>query len=183
MGTVSLENTHPFAIEHWLFAHNSTITLPVLHEVEQRIDKDLLGWRQGQTDSEAIFLWLLSRITSFGLDPYQPAPDVQTLVELVGDSFSRLVGWSKELTPAETPGLNLMLTDGRSMVCSPWQRTLSLKQDEGIAFIASEPVDEGNWREVPEGSVAWIDAESRPASPSFSDPHLGTYTRTASCIM
>jgi glutamine amidotransferase len=161
VGTISIENTHPFAVEHWLFAHNGTIALPVLNEAEQRIDKELLDWRQGQTDSEAVFLWLLSRLTSFGLDPYQPAPDVQVLVELVGDSFSRLVGWSKELAPDEAPGLNLMLTDGRSMVCSRWNRTLSLKQDDGLAFIASEPVDDGEWSEVPEGSVAWIDADCR----------------------
>lgn len=160
VGSLALVNTHPFAIGQWLFAHNGTIDERFLSKLEQETDDDLKRAREGQTDSEHIVRWFLSRWRRQGHDLERAAP-AEPLARELGAAVAQLARWHDGLTMERPLGLNLLLTSGRSMVCSRWGRTLSTLErntDKGrVVLIASEPTSEEAWRTVPEGTVVWID--------------------------
>ena len=69
MGSVALENTHPFSYGPWIFAHNGTLTaFATLHDrLVSKTGPRLQAFRKGSTDSEQIFFWLLSRLERNGI--------------------------------------------------------------------------------------------------------------------
>ena len=76
MGSVALENTHPFSYGPWIFAHNGTLT--AFATLQDRLVSEtgprLQAFRKGSTDSEQIFFWLLSRLERNGIALRPPAP-------------------------------------------------------------------------------------------------------------
>jgi predicted glutamine amidotransferase len=56
IGVANEKNLHPFIINNISFAHNGTIK-----SFEESVDKDILEKRQGETDSELIFLTFLKQ--------------------------------------------------------------------------------------------------------------------------
>lgn len=71
VGGARLANTHPFRLGTWLFAHNGTLTAfgRLSRQLEAETRADFLKQRDGTTDSELIFLWLMSRLASSGIGP------------------------------------------------------------------------------------------------------------------
>ena len=90
------------------------------------------GPPSGETDSEAIFLWLLNRMPDYGLDPHAPAESLEPIVELLADGVLDLVGLSSASGAPGTPKLNLLLSDGRYMAASRWGNTLYWTHRRGI---------------------------------------------------
>lgn len=173
VGDPSIENTHPFQHGRWIFAHNGTV--PNFAEVRDRmlpeIDPMLRNDIAGTTDSEHIFYYLLS------LHIRNPERD---LMDIVGHGLSHIVSWSHEIDPAKGVGLNVVLTDGDRFAGSRFGRTLwHLERD--ICFecpicgkshvhhkagadyraveVASEPLSDENWHEVPDGVVYSVDED------------------------
>jgi glutamine amidotransferase len=84
-----------------------------------------------------------------------------------------LVRWSIEVPGAEPPLLNLLLSDGKHLVASRWGNTLFWTTRDGVpdcavcgtnhcpeadetyraVVVASEPITEEQWTEVPEGTI------------------------------
>lgn len=178
-GTVSLPNTHPFTHGPWTFAHNGTMPGSTLDWIEKACDPAFAKLRRGETDSERIFHLLLTQMRGKGLNPDRPAADPQRAAWLVADAVGQLLDWFDRADPAEKvkpliPGLNLLLTDGSTLVCSRWNRTLHwLRRDgqkdkdacSGVGLakggaqsvaIASEPTTDEPWEEVPPGAVVWV---------------------------
>ncbi|GMQ81600.1 MAG: class II glutamine amidotransferase [Rhodothermia bacterium] len=111
IGKVATVNTHPFTHEEWTFAHNGNLGAFV--SLKPRL-LDLMGEAhrsaiQGDTDSEHVFHWLLSRIER------KPAAP---LISTVRRGVQELLGWSlKEDANAEFV-LNIILTNAnRSVGC------------------------------------------------------------------
>ncbi|MBX3413450.1 MAG: class II glutamine amidotransferase [Pirellulales bacterium] len=183
VGGASLENTHPFTYGRWVFAHNGTAR--PFDEVEPLLvaetDPRYASLRLGTTDSEAIFVWLLSRMLRAGLDPASPATDVPRTVQLVADATRQLASWCAEAPPENAARLNLMLTDGDLLIVTRWNHTLSWLQRDGVrdaeacgaaparrtgddyraVIVASEPLTDEAWQEVPDRSIVWIDGDVR----------------------
>lgn len=184
VGDRSLVNTHPFLLGRWVFAHNGTVAAldqlhgPLTHETLPA----LLALRMGTTDSEAVFLWMLSRLSAAGIDT--AAPDYVETSKLC-DAFARVAAelWARceALAPGEAK-LNFLLTDGRSLVATRINHSLSWSKadlsrpcavcgqahapriagrDYHAARLASEPLASAGWAEVPNGSVIAIDADAR----------------------
>lgn len=172
-------NTHPFHHGCWLFAHNGTVTgfdqasLYLKREVAGR----LLDRMQGQTDSELVLYWLLSRFERAGFSLELPASDLGELVEILADSIRRLDAHSAEFSD-EPAKLNFLLTDGRHLVASRWRHTLQWLDREAAGdalaphpitpgpperaalaavVVASEPICAGAWQEVPDRSILTVD--------------------------
>jgi glutamine amidotransferase len=177
VGNISLENTHPFQHGRWVFAHNGTINdvgwirahTPPSHLIKIR----------GETDSEQLFAFLLSR-----LDRVDPVFD--------GDSDAEdraLVGALEELSAHPTLGTcTFLLSDGRKLYAHRSGRTLfMLERMPGDAvrteresvetcavvetrwsparhaiLIASEKITDEPWRTVDEGTLLRVDRLPEP---------------------
>jgi predicted glutamine amidotransferase len=175
VGGVHDDNTHPFTFGTWAFAHNGTLN--AFDHVSTMLDIGRYGPPRGETDSEMIFLWLLNRMTEYGLDPHTPAESLDPIVELLADAVLDLVDLSVVSGASGTPKLNLMLSDGRYMAASRWGNTLYWTHRRGIrdcavcgeshcpeadesyrsVVIASEPITDEKWIEVPEGTVLGVE--------------------------
>ncbi|GMR01712.1 MAG: class II glutamine amidotransferase [Acidimicrobiia bacterium] len=174
VGRVSEENTHPFTLGTWAFAHNGTIG--AFDHVATRLDIGPFGPPDGETDSELAFLWLLNRMADYGLDPHEQANSLDPIVEMLSDAVLELVDLSVR-SGAEQPKLNFVLSDGKHLVASRWGNSLYWTFRRGIrdcavcgtshcpsaddeyrsVVVASEPITDENWLEVPEGSVLGVE--------------------------
>jgi glutamine amidotransferase len=148
-------NSHPFAHGPWLFAHNGT--LRAFEQLADRIaaetDPALLACRRGTTDSEAIFYWLLTRLRN--------TTDDQVITSEMGDSIAELARRSREY-PSNVPSkFNLLLANGRRLWASRWEHDLCWIEAPDRVIVASEPIGEGSWQEVPEHSILSVDTAFR----------------------
>ena len=182
LGGAALANTHPFSQGLWTFAHNGTLTAfdRVGSLLENETDPLFLSGRQGTTDSELIFLWLLSRMAKLGIDPQRRCDDTEGLVEMVADSVLSLASLSEELGATESAQLNLLLTDGELLIASRWKNSLYWVDRQGVhdsevcglshvpqatdsdyraVVVASEPISRESWREVPARSILRVDRD------------------------
>lgn len=118
VGDVDPLNAHPFRFGRWLFCHNGTLfgfdqLGPWLRE---RTHPDLDPLVLGDTDSERLFFWLLTRLDAAGLDRAGRTPsDARRVAEVVRASLFEL---DAEATRRglERPICNVLLTDGRLLV-------------------------------------------------------------------
>ncbi len=141
----------PFAEGRWLFSHNGVVAgwpdsvagvagvLPVT---------DLLTL-DAPTDSA--LLWALVRHRLRNRAPLAAAVAL-TMVDV--------------LTVAPDSRLNLLLTDGHTIVASARGHALSVRAAEGAVTVASEPLDDDpRWREVPAGHLVTATTEAVHLSP------------------
>ena len=172
IGGPALENTHPFQHGRWTFAHNGMIpNFPAVRDLMiGHIDPVLRNDINGVTDSEHIFYYILSRYVRH---PERP------LIETVREALVQVVHWTETVGMTDEFGLNIVLTDGEQLVGSCYGRTLwTLRrdsvtvcdvcgkthvhlapgQDYRAIEIASEPITDENWQQVPEGTVYAIDS-------------------------
>lgn len=185
MGPVAIENTHPFNHGPWVFAHNGTIA--GFEHVRTRLDFGLFAPPWGETDSETVFRWMLNRMNEYGLDPETPADTVEPVVALVEDSVSELIDLAIAVGAPTAPSLNFVIGDGRNLVASRFGNSLhwtfrrSLNDcstcgtshceqaDETYkaVVVASEPLSNEEWLEVPEGTVFGVNARLETMSRSL----------------
>ncbi|HZD23670.1 MAG TPA: class II glutamine amidotransferase [Acidimicrobiia bacterium] len=189
VGKVSIENTHPFDHGPWVFAHNGTIG--GIEHVGTRLDIGLYGPTFGETDSELVFRWILNRMSTYGLSPDSPAHDLEPILSLVEDSLSELIRFGIEAGVEQRPSLNFILSDGRHMVASRWGNSLHWTFRRGVSdcvfcrsshcehadeayravVIASEPITNEPWLEIPEGSLVGVGTTLATVSRSLVSEH------------
>ena len=173
VGRVALENTHPFCHGRWAFVHNGT--LPHFDELRPKMLAMMTPQHraaiQGETDSEHIFHMLLSA--------HDSAP-ARPLREILHQVLGQIAAWCHQIDSAARIGLNILLTDGERLVGSRWGRTLHYVERSGVhdcevcgfphirhdprhsyraIVIASEPISNEHWREIPERSVFAVSPE------------------------
>ncbi|MSP62581.1 MAG: class II glutamine amidotransferase [Myxococcales bacterium] len=178
VGPVTLENTHPFRSGRWVFAHNGTID--DFAHLQSRISparRDEVG---GETDSELLFAFLLTRLDEANAAgaPADQATD------------AALVAAVRALHEHPTLGAsNFFLSDGEALYVHRAGRTLFLlerapgdavrvrrRSDETGAvietpwsarrraiLIASEHITDEPWQEIPEPALLRIDRSPLPS--------------------
>lgn len=177
VGPRLLDNTHPFQVDRWLFAHNGT--LAAFGSIRNRmLDAMTPGIRlrpRGDTDSEHLFHYLLS------CREREPAVP---LAAVVRTAVTNVVDWSRQADRHAEAAINMILTDGSESVALRLGRTLwhvarrqvhpcricggALHVDgpirpgyRAVAF-ASEPItDDEHWIEARDGTLFTVDAELR----------------------
>src|SRR5260221_2627801 len=78
IGETSLANTHPFERGGWVFAHNGTIKdVAWLHA---RASSERLAEISGETDSELLFAWLLTRLDDTGITAQPASPETDRAI-------------------------------------------------------------------------------------------------------
>lgn len=186
VGKVAMENTHPFDHGPWAFAHNGTI--PNIEYVRTRLNLGLFAPAWGDTDSELAFRWILNRMSDFGLDPERPADDLEPIVDLIAESVTDLLRVAIATEVEESPELNFVISDGRHLVASRWGNSLYWTFRRGVndcascgtshcdqadatykaVAVASEPLTDEDWLEIPEGTVFGANASLETLSRSLA---------------
>ena len=181
MGLHSALNSHPFSFGAWSFAHNGTLRgFPQLSaELADETDPDLQRQRLGQTDSEQIFFWLLSRMRRLTGAAECPQPAFDSMMELLCEAVRELDERSNPLRGRRVTRLNFVLTNGRELYATRLRNSLYLMRQEGnwqceicgrnhtrgieyadyhAVTVASEPISRRPWRPVRDASLVGIDA-------------------------
>jgi len=176
VGETSLANAHPFERGPWVFAHNGTI-----HDVEWLRGQTSLERRaevRGETDSELLFAFLLTRLDMAGVanGPASPATD-----HAMGDAVR---------TARARPGLgayNFLLSNGVTLYAHRFGRTMHLlergpgdpvrerrgscdgtvietpwSQGRSAVFVASEQMTDEPWQCIEDGVLLRIDRTPAP---------------------
>jgi glutamine amidotransferase len=175
VGRPGLENTHPFVHGVWLFAHNGTV--PNFEQVRQRLLPELDELHRneihGTTDSEHVFRYLLTL--------WEHRPD-RPLIETLRLGIEEIVAWTAAADPEAKVSLNVLWTDGDTLVGSKLNRTLWYLERDGLfdcevcgkplvrhdpkrpyraVEVASEPITGENWLQIPNGAVFAVDPDMR----------------------
>ncbi len=175
VGPPGLDNTHPFVHGRWVFAHNGT--LPnfdlVRDAMIEAIDPLHRNEIRGNTDSEFIFRYLLS------LWEHEPG---RPLIDTLRLGLERIIAWCRDIGQEAPVGLNVLWSDGDRLVGSRLGRTLWYLERNGIhtceicggphvhrhadhdyraVEIASQPVTDESWIQVPNGTVFCVTPDLR----------------------
>ncbi|AOS62976.1 ergothioneine biosynthesis protein EgtC [Actinoalloteichus hymeniacidonis] len=154
---ISEEACAPFRHGRWLFSHNGL--LPGWPDSATRLIETLPTAAlatSGATDSALLWAWLRARLDAG--DP--PASAVR---DLVGAA-------------AQIPGsrLNLLLTDGSTVVASTWTHSLFVQSAPGRLMVSSEPLDTAEgWTEVPDASLLVATRDEIDITPIHPAPSRG----------
>ena len=148
-GQNSRSNCHPFVAGQWSFMHNGQIAKfgQYRRKLEQELSDEYFAMRTGNTDSELLFLLLLS----FGL-----MINVEKACHSVLDLIARTTAGSSKpnrITAVFSDGNRLYALRTSSDYQSP---TLYLKRNPaGAVVLASEPLDKESqqWNAIEEGSL------------------------------
>jgi predicted glutamine amidotransferase len=149
VGGVTFENTHPFRHKEWVFAHNGTIEC--VAALRAAIAPGA-AMPKGDTDSELLFAFLMSRLASQGA---KRSPIIAHMV------LARAVEDLAKVTPSGS--VTFVLSDGSALYAyrhGPPLFLLERRSPDGLEsiLIASEPVTHGEvWAPVPERNLltAW----------------------------
>jgi gamma-glutamyl hercynylcysteine S-oxide hydrolase len=147
----------PFTDGRWLFSHNGVIRgWPAsVAGLAARLPVTDLMTLDAPTD--AALLWALVRAR---------LRDGQTPVDAVAETVTE-VG-----AAAPDSRLNLMLTDGRTLVATAWTHSLSTLVTADSVVVASEPWDtDARWTPVPDRHI--VAATASPGPPSLAVRPLG----------
>ncbi|MEH0983008.1 ergothioneine biosynthesis protein EgtC [Micromonospora sp. CPCC 205556] len=129
----------PFAEGRWLFSHNGVVPGwpdPLVPLAAGLPVRDLLTL-DAPTDSALLWALVRHRLRT-GADP----------ADAVGQTVTEVA--------KAAPGarLNLLLTDGRSVVATAVGHALSVRDTGDAVLLASEPLDDDpGWRAVPDGQL------------------------------
>jgi predicted glutamine amidotransferase len=171
-GVRSLENCHPFRRGRWVFAHNGTLT--AVEALRDRMLGELAasGRRAiiGDTDSELVFQWLLRRLEqrhAIDGDRCRSLAKMRAVIaEGLCDLDQRNAAAEKGSTKKDPVArLNILLTNGSVTVATRMRNTLfelhrtnqsNKSKSTRSIVIASEPMTEESWQEIPDMSVLSI---------------------------
>lgn len=148
IGPIGELNTHPFRRGRFVLAHNGTIhDVRPLEAATRREHRDAV---RGDTDSERLFAFLLSQM------------------EAAGDTQAGLAVAVRALRRMPTrDSATFLLSDGERLFAYRQGRSLyALARDRGTrsasVAVASEPLTDEHWLEVPEGTLVVAEASARP---------------------
>jgi glutamine amidotransferase len=133
--------TAPYKRDQWVFAHNGRIVdwhgpsgAGVV--LRRRLSDTSLAAIEGATDSEVIFGLMLDAISD-GRSP--------------SDAIVHVLRMAQQVSPGSR--LNLLLTDGTTVVATACGDTLFTLRDDAV-IVASEPFDDSpDWQPVPDDSL------------------------------
>lgn len=147
---VSPASTPPFVHEELTFAHNGFLQgfhRNFMRPMRERLGDEAYATIIGGTDSEHVFALILEQLAG--------ARSTEALVE----ATKQAVESSKSIARAHgaKAALNLMVSNGQTLIATRFCEggpapSLFLRCGEGVT-LASEPLDDADWQEVPEGTL------------------------------
>lgn len=174
VGAHTPENTHPFVLRGWAFAHNGYIAHfhdRVEPEVEKLIDPCVLAETTGHTDSEH---WFALFLTNLGHEKAASPHGSHTdhALAALARTMQQIEQLAVDCTGTAKTESNFVLTDGTVLLAVRWRHTLWMRQTDDAIVIASEPSsDEPGWVEIPEFRAMAITGDGQFAIRSVDVPH------------
>jgi glutamine amidotransferase len=184
VGPTSIDNTHPFMQSGWVFAHNGTVHDQAFLRAGTSAAR--LADVRGQTDSEVLFAYLLTRLDAAGLTSIS-SPERRDSIEDREEATRVLADATAELRARQVGAFNFLLSDGASCFVHRFGRPLFLlertrgeppssgdvdvpdsarvpkwRPRRPAVLVASEQLTDEPWREVPEGTFFRVDREPAP---------------------
>lgn len=155
VGHTSIENTHPFVRGPWVFAHNGTIR--DLGQLERRASTARLAEVRGDTDSERLFAFFLTRLDEAGLS-VSDASNRDEAGDVIAES-------TKELRSiADLGAYNYLMSDGNVLFAHRFGRTLHILNRDCATLVASEALTDEPWEVVEEGTFVRIGGGLAPTT-------------------
>jgi glutamine amidotransferase len=131
VGPRALVNTHPFRRGGFVFAHNGTVDVSAL-----RIAPEHAAAIAGDTDSERLFAFVLTQI------------------DAAGDVARGVAAAVRALHALPSPGsANFLLSCGTRLYAHRLGRSMVRLDRPGTTVIASEPLTDERWVELPERAL------------------------------
>lgn len=171
VGETSLANTHPFERGRWLFAHNGTVK--DLAWLRASTSPARLAEIRGETDSELLFAWLLTRLDEAGVANAHPSAETDRAVGAAARQARERHGFG---------AFNFLLSDGETLYAHRFGRTMHLlergphdavrmqrtsrdgtvletpwSQRRTAILVASEKMTNEPWQHVEEGMLLRVD--------------------------
>jgi glutamine amidotransferase len=147
VGAISQANTHPFRRGRWVFAHNGTIEdvgFLAAHTSPLRGRE-----REGETDSEQLLAFLLSRLDEHGLSDAAATANTDDVIgAAVDDAIRHGIG-----------SLNFVLSDGATLYANRAGRSLHVLERAaahgrpGAFLVASEAITTEQWLAVDDATL------------------------------
>lgn len=198
VGSVKLDNAHPFTFGRWAFAHNGTLHAFDRHRaaIEALIAPPFRTFR-GETDSERCFALFLTRLASRADPAGTPSlTDVQWALAATVDEVARIT--DVDVGHGKRSAMNFLVTEGDLLAAIRRDRTLffAAESDESVPLserpatgtrvyaleIASEELQGPDvWHEVPQDGVIGIDRDLTFVETSLAEllqRTAGTLART-----
>ena len=193
VGLPRIENCHPFQVGVWTFAHNGTVTAfqALRDSMQQELTPQLRAKMLGDTDSESLFLWLLSRLLDVNAVSLDGSYQLDRVRDAIAAAMLEVDCRCRQAGSAEPARLNTILTNGKIMVATCLRNSLCWVQRRDLhdceicgiphvhhsdqtayraVVLASEPLSEESWQAVPDASILTIDerlqVEIRPLQPA-----------------
>jgi predicted glutamine amidotransferase len=176
VGDTSLANTHPFESGRWVFAHNGTVKdVAWLRSQVSPARHHEIG---GETDSELLFAWLLTRLDAAGVTAHAASaetdaavaataraarerPDFGAFTFLLSDghtTYAHRFGRSMfllERSPDDAVRPARTSRDG-TIVETPWSGRRT------AVFVASERITDEPWQDIDNGTLLRIERSPVP---------------------
>ncbi|HTQ39764.1 MAG TPA: class II glutamine amidotransferase [Pirellulales bacterium] len=177
VGSAALVNTHPFIYERWVFVHNGTLQDFAARRkpLFDAIPYDLRTMIRGETDSECVFFFWLSRLRA-AVGSINQTICVETVITAFQETVNLVDSWFPAHHGEESK-FNFVATNGRIMAATRWGKSLSylerlsggeMSEKDGhpnainafrSVHISSEATDGNNWREVSDRSMIVVDEQ------------------------
>ena len=150
VGGFSVDNTHPFRLRQWLFAHVGTLT--AFDEIHENLRADLPDFLRrnirGSSDSELFFHWILAGLHEANqLEAQNPSQG--TVLQAISYAVNKIDGLVGSSRPSST--LNMILSNGRGLFALRHGGSFGYVERTGLADPANP--------EIP------AEREARPGSP------------------
>lgn len=145
-GAISLENTHPFIYNNWMFMHNGNIPDFNLYKTKlaEKISDNSVLQMEGSTDSEFLF-----RLFIYWFEHLEDC-DVYYALNLIQNIIQDVIYFSANKDD-DMLALNFILTNGEFILGFRRNRSLHFALIPEGLLISSEKIDElSSWQEVPE---------------------------------
>lgn len=179
VGPTRIENTHPFIGSGWVFAHNGT--LKDYGWMRPEISPGRIAQLRGDTDSEVLFAYLLTKLDAAGATFIHGDPAMLERATRVIDATAA------DLRARAAGAFNFLLSDGSALFVHRFGRSLFLlergpgdpvREQRDIdssasletpwtrrrhaALVASEKLTDEPWHELPDGTFLRIDLRPIP---------------------
>ncbi len=145
-GIISMENTHPFVYNRWIFMHNGNIPgfENYKEQLSRKLPPDSFITTEGTTDSEFLFKYFVYWFRQL------KKCDIYCVLNLIYSIIHELVDVTDESTRSEL-ALNFMLTNGEFVLGFRKNRTLFYRCTGKAVMISSEVIGSpDHWNEIPE---------------------------------
>ena len=161
-GPPAEENSHPFQVNNWLFAHNGIVDRDHLCSLLDPKNKQKL---KGETDSEVYFYWLLQNIETHNKDVIQGVKDA--INEVIRENYT---------------GVNFLLSDGTTLYAFRYSQSRQdaytlykleknpSKSCEKAVLICSEPLTAEEWDKIEFGHMLVVSNSLKIREVKILDP-------------